>query len=156
MCFLRCANVWRRYSRDPAARRLDTDGASMKDCNQCGKCCTLYGGGGLTVSADEIDWWELHRPDIADYVHAGEIWFDPTSGKQTLSCPWLQKIPGQDKYTCDIYFDRPDECKHYPVTIEEMLRDGCEMLEPSDLKRPKQAQEKLDLLMSDSRPPVSR
>ena len=31
----------------------------MKDCNQCGKCCTLYGGGGLTVTPDEIDWWEM-------------------------------------------------------------------------------------------------
>lgn len=108
------------------------------------------------MSADEIDWWETHRPDIANYVHGGEIWISPITGKQMLRCPWLRKLPNQDKYTCDIYFDRPDECRHYPVTIEEMERDGCEMLEPKDLERPKQAQETLDLLMADSRPPVQR
>ena len=128
----------------------------MKDCNQCGKCCTLYGGGGLSVSADEIDWWEEHRPDIAEYVRGGEIWFDPKTGRQMLSCPWLEKLPGQNKYTCSIYFDRPEECQQYPVSIEEMIRDGCEMLEPGDLKRPKQAQETLDRLMAESRPPLSR
>ena len=71
-------------------------------------------------------------------------------------CPWLQKAPDQEKYSCSIYYDRPDECKHYPVTIEEMQRDGCEMLEGRDLKNPKQAQRALDKLMSDSRPPVSK
>ncbi len=127
----------------------------MKDCNQCGKCCTLYGGGGLTVTTDEIDWWEEHRPDIAEYVSGGEIWFSPATGKQMLRCPWLRKLPGQDKYACRIYFDRPDECKHYPTTIDEMIRDGCEMLEPQDMSNPKAAQRRLDELMADSRPPVS-
>ena len=126
----------------------------MKDCNQCGKCCTLYGGGGLSVAASEIDWWEDNRPDIAEYVSGGKIWFDPVTGQQMLSCPWLQKLPGHEKYICQIYFDRPDECKHYPVTIAEMIRDECEMLEPRDLRDLKKAQSKLDLLMSDSRPPV--
>lgn len=128
----------------------------MKECNQCGKCCTLYGGGGLSVSASEIDWWENNRPDVADYVSGGKIWISPVTGKQMLRCPWLRKLPSQNKYVCRIYFDRPDECKHYPVTIAEMVRDGCEMLEPRDLDRPVQAQKVLDVLMSDSRPPVLR
>ena len=126
----------------------------MKDCNQCGKCCTLYGGDGLSVSDEEIAWWEDHRPDIAEYVSGGEIWISPATGKQLLRCPWLRKLPQQNKYTCEIYFDRPEECKQYPVTIDEMIRDGCEMLEPGDLARPKQAQKTLDLLMADSRPPM--
>jgi len=128
----------------------------VKECNQCGKCCTLYGGGGLSVSASEIDWWENNRPDVADYVSGGKIWISPVTGKQMLRCPWLRKLPSQNKYVCRIYFDRPDECKHYPVTIAEMVRDGCEMLEPRDLDRPVQAQKVLDVLMSDSRPPVLR
>lgn len=127
----------------------------MKDCNSCGKCCTLYGGDGLSVSAQEIDWWDTHRPDIADYVQGGKIWIDPATGQQLLSCPWLRKTPNKNQYSCDIYLDRPEECKHYPVTIEEMIRDGCEMLQAQDLARPKQAQKALDLLMADSRPPVS-
>lgn len=128
----------------------------MKECNQCGKCCTLYGGGDLSVSSSEINWWERNRPDIADYVSGGKIWTSPVTGKQMLRCPWLRKLPRQNKYVCRIYFDRPDECKHYPVTIAEMIRDGCEMLEPRDLDRPEQAQNVLDMLMSDSRPPVLR
>ena len=125
----------------------------MKDCNQCGKCCTLYGGGDLSVSDDDIKWWDSHRPEIANYVGAGEIWISPVTGKKMLRCPWLRKLPGKNKFVCRIYDDRPDDCKHYPVTIDQMFRDECEMLEPRDLLNPRQAQKTLDNLMADSRPP---
>lgn len=127
----------------------------MKDCNQCGKCCTRYGGGDLSASAGEIDWWENHRPDIFSYVGDGIIWTSPVTGKQMLRCPWLRKLPKQNKYICRIYYDRPDECRHYPVNIDQMIRDECEMLEARDLDNPKRAQRTLDELMADSRPPVS-
>jgi hypothetical protein len=42
------------------------------------------------------------------------------------------------------------------VTVDEMLRDGCEMLEPKDHKDPQRAQTELDALMADSRPPLQR
>ena len=125
----------------------------MKDCNQCGKCCTLYGSGGLSVTDSEIESWETDRPDIANYVAGGKIWISPITGKQMLRCPWLRKLPGQKKYVCRIYFSRPGDCRYYPVTIDQMLNDGCEMLEEGDLANPKKAQLKLDKLMSDSRPP---
>ena len=79
---------------------------------------------------------------------------NPENGKQIALCPWLRKIPDQEKYTCDIYYDRPDDCKYYPVTIEQMVNDECEMLEVQDLAKPKQAQKVLDKLMAESRPPV--
>ncbi len=79
---------------------------------------------------------------------------EPETGVQIDLCPWLRKQPNNDIYTCEIYYDRPDDCKHYPVTIEQMVKDECEMLEPNDLVKPKQAQEALDKLMADSRPPV--
>ena len=124
----------------------------MKECNQCGKCCTRYGGGGLSASASEIQWWETFRPEIFRYVADGEIWVSPVTGKQMARCPWLRKLPNQSKYICRIYHDRPDDCRHYPVSIDDMVRDECEMLEVKDLTRPKQAQQALDDLMSDSRP----
>ena len=124
----------------------------MKDCNQCGKCCTHYGGGGLSATADEIEWWETHRPDIARYVRDGEIWISPDTGKLLTRCPWLRKLPNQEKYICKIYLERPDDCKYYPVNIEQMIRDECEMLEPRDLVNPKKAQKDLNIIMSDSRP----
>ncbi len=128
----------------------------MKECNQCGKCCTLYGNGGLSASDVEIDWWETYRPDISDYVNGGKIWISPVTGKQMVRCPWLRKLPNQNKFICRIYYDRPDDCRHYPVTIEQMINDDCEMLEARDLVDSKRAQRTLDNLMADSRPPVSK
>ncbi|MEH6556570.1 MAG: YkgJ family cysteine cluster protein [Oceanicoccus sp.] len=127
----------------------------MKDCNSCGKCCKLYGDGGLSATTSEIEWWEVFRPEIYEYVSNGQIWMNPANGDQLKQCPWLQKLPDQNKYICGIYNDRPDDCKHYPVTINEMVRDECEMLEVLDLQHPAKAQKKLDKLMIDSRPALA-
>lgn len=124
----------------------------MKNCNQCGKCCIKYSDGGLSASSSEIKHWDVFRPDIYNYVSDKKIWMDPESGKQLDICPWLRKEPNKNIYTCDIYLDRPDDCKYYPVTIEQMINDECEMIEERDLKNPKQAQKKLNKLMVDSRP----
>lgn len=77
----------------------------------------------------------------------------PDTGIQLERCPWLKKLPNQNKTICDIYDDRPDDCKYYPVTIEQMVNDGCEMLEVQDLVNPKQAQKTLNKMMVDSRSP---
>ena len=124
----------------------------MKECNQCGKCCIAYSDGGLSATASEIDWWENYRPEIFNYVADGKIWMDPQTGLQLQRCPWLEKLPNQDKYICGIYYDRPEDCRHYPVTIDQMVKDDCEMLEVRDLMNHKQAQQTLDKIMSDSRP----
>ena len=79
---------------------------------------------------------------------------DPNTGNQIERCPWLRQLPNQGKYVCDIYYDRPDDCKHYPVTIEQMIKDECEMLEAQDLANPKQAQSVLDKLMANYRPSI--
>lgn len=97
--------------------------------------------------------WAIFRPDIREFVSKGKIWVNPDTGVQLTGCPFLRKMPGQDKYLCDIYFDRPEDCRFYPVTIEQMINDDCEMLEPDDLENPDQAQSVLDKLMADSRPP---
>ncbi|MFK5914881.1 MAG: YkgJ family cysteine cluster protein [Woeseiaceae bacterium] len=124
----------------------------MKECNQCGKCCIKYSNGGLSALQSEIKHWDVFRSDIYAYVHEGKIWMHPETGEQLKICPWLENEKGSTKYTCAIYFDRPDDCKHYPVTIEQMINDECEMLESRDLTHPEQAQKKLDKLMADSRP----
>ena len=125
----------------------------MKKCNQCGKCCIKYSNGGLSVTDDEIKSWDMFRPDIFNFVTNGNIWINPETGKQLELCPWLRKDPNKNIFSCDIYYDRPDDCKYYPVTIEQMIKDECEMLEERDLKNPKQAQLTLDKLMAESRPP---
>ena len=126
----------------------------MKNCNQCGKCCINYGGNALSASESDLENWALFRPDIAAYVHNNELWFDPVTKQPLQQCPWLQQDKMSNKYGCSIYTDRPEDCRHYPVSIEDMVKDECEMLELSDLKNSKRAQQKLDQLMSDSRPPL--
>lgn len=123
----------------------------MKPCTQCGKCCVNYSDGGLTASQDDLDFWEAHRPHICQYVKEDELWFDPKIGQQLSLCPFLTQTK-DNLYSCDIYHDRPEDCRFYPVTIEQMVQDECEMLESKDLKNTKQAQIKLDILMEDSRP----
>ena len=98
----------------------------------------------------------MHRPEIARYVQNGKIWIDPETGEYFARCPWLRHSPNENRFTCDIYHDRPEDCRHYPVDIEQMVRDDCEMLERRDLDDLRKAQKKLDVLMSDSRPPVTR
>jgi len=125
----------------------------VKKCNQCGKCCINYSNGGLSASTREIEYWEINRPEIYRYVNNGSIWMSPDSGEQLTVCPWLTKLPNQNKYTCEIYYDRPDDCQYYPVSIGDMIKDECEMLERQDSANPKQAQKALNKLMADSRPP---
>ncbi len=125
----------------------------MKECNLCGKCCTKYSNGGLSASQSEIEYWEIFRPDIVKFVTNGEIWIDPDTGEKIERCPWLQKRPDQEVYSCAIYNDRPNDCKYYPVTIEQMIADECEMLQTNDLDNQNEAQKKLNTLMADSRPP---
>ncbi|MBO1254500.1 YkgJ family cysteine cluster protein [Alteromonas sp. 5E99-2] len=124
----------------------------MKECNQCGKCCVKYGNGRLSVTADEVDMWVLFSPDIADYVAKGKIWASPDTGKLLDYCPWLRKNPISGLHTCDIYYDRPSDCRYYPVTVQQMIQDECEMLEKNDLINPVKTQAALDKLMEDSRP----
>jgi len=128
----------------------------MRNCNSCGKCCETAGNGGLSASSEEIDWWETHRPDIARYAVGGRIWVDPATGEYLSHCPWLLRSDDGTRTTCDIYHDRPEDCRHYPVDIEQMIRHDCEILERRDLIDIKRAQKTLDKMMADSRPPVIR
>lgn len=129
----------------------------MKACNQCGKCCIKYGGADLSITSEEINMWELFTPHISEYVRDGKAWFDPDTGNQLARCPFLETEPHENehpvKYTCSIYHDRPEDCRHYPTSISEMITDECEMIEASDINNQKKAQIKLDILMIDSRPP---
>ena len=129
----------------------------MKDCNSCGKCCIKYGNGGLSASDADIEGWELFNPELFEYVRDGNIWCDPSTGKLIEYCPWLKKQTPTAKaakpfYTCDIYHNRPEDCRHYPSTIAEMIGDECEMIEVKDLSDKRRAQRALDKLMADSRP----
>ena len=128
----------------------------MKPCNACGKCCEMAGDGGLSASADDINRWEIHRPDLLPYVEGSRIWIDPESGQYFSRCPWLRQSPASEKTYCDIYEDRPDDCRYFPVDVAQMIAVDCEMIERRDLLDLKRAQRELDDIMMDSRPPAGR
>jgi len=128
----------------------------MKDCNQCGKCCIKYGGGDLSATEQELDLWEIFNPEIFKFVKNNQIWFSPETGEKLERCPFLEIAPKKrsldpNLYTCSIYLNRPEDCRHYPSLIAEMIRDECEMIEVIDIEKPKQAQVTLDSLMAGSR-----
>jgi len=126
----------------------------LRECNSCGKCCIKYSDGGLTAEKYEINNWLDDAPEIAEYVHNGHIWFDPKSKQPIKLCPWLQPSINENSkvtsYSCAIYFNRPNDCRYYPSTFEEMVRDECEMVEAKDLKNPAKARQALEIIMSDS------
>ena len=120
----------------------------MKACNSCGKCCVKYSNGQLSASKEDIELWESFRPDVAQFVVDGEIWYSPSSKQLLELCPWLNKDPLSGQFLCDIYLDRPEDCRAYPMTLSDMLKDACEMLEPGDLLDLKQAQVMLTEIMA--------
>lgn len=135
----------------------------MQDCNSCGKCCIKYSNGALYAEAEEIAFWENVRPYIADKVNhlaaksQSNIWFNNQTQQPYQICPWLsvdEKRSTSDKkyYLCDIYYDRPNDCRLYPTTISEMINDQCEMIEVKDLTDLNKAQKEVDKLMADNRP----
>ena len=54
------------------------------------------------------------------------------------------------KFSCDIYFGRPKNCRVYHVRVSNMINDECEMLEPKNLPNVQQAQETRDTRYRDS------
>ena len=119
----------------------------MKACNACGKCCIKYSNGQLSASEQDIAIWQSLRPDIADFIRDGKIWFSPDTGELIERCPWLIKDSESSRYLCEIYLDRPEDCRVYPSSISDMINDECEMLEPNDLINIKQAQLRLEAIM---------
>jgi Fe-S-cluster containining protein len=126
----------------------------MKPCNGCGRCCEAAGNGGLSASPEDIEHWHRDRPDIARYARGSKIWVDPATGEYLARCPWLEYTADGSMSRCGIYFDRPEDCRHYPVEVGQMIRDDCEMLEAKDRRDHAGAQQRLDVLMMDSRPPL--
>lgn len=111
----------------------------MRPCTQCGKCCLEYKGDSWLGPANELDMaaWEIFNPEVLDYLdpltHA--MWRSPVSGESLTRCPWLQKLPDEEKYNCQIHEGRPEVCSDYPIDIGQMIELGCEMLEEGDLEK---------------------
>ena len=115
---------------------VDTMPPKGFNCKQCGNCC-LNLSGAIDVCATEEDirlWEENDRTDILEWVDAipmGEdhyvydIWISPRTGDDVTRCPWLRKLPNQDKYICRIQDMKPEHCWKYPLSREHAKDTGC-------------------------------
>ena len=75
---------------------------------------------------------------------------DPNTGEQIELCPWLRREPNQIQFSCAIYFDRPEDCRVYPATVSDMIKDECEMLEAHDHRNLSRAEDELKTKFSDT------
>lgn len=108
----------------------------MRPCNRCGRCCLNLQLGSATEQ--DILIWKKKKPEVLDYVCdcCSDLWISPVTGEEMNRCPWLRKLPKKEQYKCRIYELRPEVCRDYPVNIEQMINNGCEMLEEKDLDKP--------------------
>ena len=110
-------------------------------CKQCGNCCQMfvdaYQG---NPTHEDVALWKKHgRDDILAWVDAHEYsngkmtydtWISPKTHDYVNRCPWLRKLPGQNKYKCLIDSVKPELCRNYPKTRKHAMDDGCKGFEP--------------------------
>jgi hypothetical protein len=65
--------------------------------------------------------WEREgRYDILEWVDTiqlgnhcvHDIWISPVTHDDVKRCPWLRKLPNQDKYVCRIHDVKPEHCRN--------------------------------------------
>jgi Fe-S-cluster containining protein len=103
-------------------------------CKQCGRCClNLHDAFSQCATDDDIKMWEKEgRDDILEWVssihlgndhHIHDIWINPATHEDVERCPWLRKLPNQDKYVCRIHEDKPEHCRKFPPVQKAWFRD---------------------------------
>lgn len=103
-------------------------------CLQCGHCCRTLGDAFATsADTEDVDRWEREgRFDILQWVDLRlrdvgmmDLWIDPTTGEEVVRCPWLRKVPREDRYRCRIHATKPRHCREYPHSKKHALMTGC-------------------------------
>jgi Fe-S-cluster containining protein len=114
--------------------RIQT-GMEAFECRQCGRCCrNLDYHNELT--AEDVDRWNtLGRKDILKWVgifKTGEwekttyrIWITPGTRELTEICPFLKKVPTENRWICGIHEVKPSICRNYPVSRKHATMTGC-------------------------------
>lgn len=72
---------------------------------------------------DILEWVNSIYLGEDHYIH--DIWISPKTGDDVERCPWLRKLPKQDKYICRIHDVKPEHCRNYPKSREHAEKTGC-------------------------------
>ena len=106
------------------------------NCKQCGHCCmNLSDAYSNFVLDEDIGRWKLeNRYDILKFIHQdsffNNIWIHPETEGALDRCPWLKRLPDNDKYICRIHDTKPTHCRNYPHSKRHALTTGCKGFEP--------------------------
>jgi Fe-S-cluster containining protein len=106
------------------------------NCKQCGNCCLNLSDSFQTrVPDDDVQMWKQEsRWDILEWVdsipmvenhYVHDIWISPVTRDNVVRCPWLRKLPNQDKYICRIHDVKPTHCRKYPKSRKHAEETGC-------------------------------
>lgn len=118
----------RHKARSRSGKFKELEGQKPKKkfkCQQCGRCCRIYGGC-LQANPADIKLWEKEgREDVLQWVRCGDLWINRHTNIEAERCPFLRKLPKKDKYICRIYEVRPEVCKGYPVDLRQAKKDSC-------------------------------
>ena len=109
-------------------------------CKQCGACCkTPSNAFSICANEEDVQLWEKEkREDILDWVESikvrgGEyvhtIWVDPAKKLDVTRCPWLKKLPFQNKYMCQIHDAKPARCMQFPKSKKDTEEIDCKGFE---------------------------
>lgn len=95
----------------------------------------LYDAYQHSADQSDVDMWRDHGRDdvlawvdpieIGDEKYVYDIWINPNTGGDVTRCPWLRKLPGQDRYICKIHDVKPRVCKEYPKSKSHANKTGC-------------------------------
>jgi Fe-S-cluster containining protein len=94
----------------------------------------LYDAFSTCATDEDIKMWEQEgRDDILEWVDPiqlgnefiYDIWISPVTRDDVNRCPWLRKLPKQDKYICRIHDVKPEHCRAYPQSKNHGLKTGC-------------------------------
>jgi Fe-S-cluster containining protein len=107
-------------------------------CTRCGKCCLKESYMlSLNATGDDVRRWRNEgRADILRYAEViggkepwADLWVKPESGEECTRCPFVRKDRGEPTYSCRIHSTRPQVCRNYPGSYDQMAKDGCEIIE---------------------------
>jgi Fe-S-cluster containining protein len=113
--------------------RIET-GMEDFSCRQCGGCCTSLDYHHELTEEDVAQWERLGRTDILKWVRriegegrhkAYRIWTVPGTTRLADVCPFLKKIPSENRWECLIHDVKPAICRQYPLTRKHGIMTGC-------------------------------
>lgn len=103
-------------------------------CTGCGKCCMAYAHCLGTLGEAEFERLPeeakaLCRPFYEDADGRVYEAFAHPPGAPGDRCPFLRAGEDGVAYRCAIHRDRPNVCRGYPYSLEQAVRDGCEIIQ---------------------------